>query len=719
MARFASLRFVSVGVSAAMVAVFGVVLSAVPGGESAPAGAAPTATPAYDSTVAPLPGNLVSVGFEATQTSQFGDQVALGGTARELNNVVVTMSSWGCQSGAGNNGFGTANACVTTPGATFSEPITLNIYSVGLNNVPGSLLATDTQTFAIPYRPSASDPTGHSAAGCTASGGQWFDSADGTCDNGLATNITFALSSQNVVLPNNVIYGIAYNTSDYGAVPYGDATACHAAVSGCAYDSLNVGLNQDPTNVSVGSDPNPGTVYWNTATANNYCDKGVGGTGTFRIDGAANSSSCWDGGANTGWSASGTGSPYYVPAVQINTTPTPSNTVVVTPPNLVTASPTAGQFLVTNESGGAGSVGIVSGPAGGPTADSLQMTTTGTSDHWDAFNYDRDGTLLSNISTLSYSAYTNNAPTFDPVFQLQANLGSGIPFATVNYEPYEQTTPDTANTWQSFNVTNGVVWATHIASNAPGGIDDPISWSSFVNLFPGASLLGVGADVGSAWPAMSGNVDALSIGTDGANGSTTTYDFNNPPPTTSIVLPSTGATLSGSTYLDATATNATSVQFFVFGGSFGFNAPLACTATGTVFGWVCGWNTTSVPNGSYTLVAQATGPGGSTDAGIAFKVNNPAPTTSIILPSAGATLSGSTYLDATATNATSVEFLVFGGSFGFNSPVACTATGTIYGWLCGWNTTSVPNSGSYTLVAQATGPGGTTYSAGVKFTVNN
>jgi chitinase len=177
--------------------------------------------------------------------------------------------------------------------------------------------------------------------------------------------------------------------------------------------------------------------------------------------------------------------------------------------------------------------------------------------------------------------------------------------------------------------------------------------------------------------------------------------------------------LSGSTYLDASATNATSVQFLVFGGSFGFNAPVACTASGSAYGWACGWNTTSVPNGSYTLVAQATGPGGTTySAGVPFKVSNAAPTTSIVLPSPGATLSGSTYLDAAATNATSVQFLVFGGSFGFNAPVACTATGTMYGWLCGWNTTSVPN-GSYTLVAQATGPGGSTYSAGVNVTVRN
>ena len=54
---------------------------------------------------------------------------------------------------------------------------------------------------------------------------------------------------------------------------------------------------------------------------------------------------------------------------------------------------------------------------------------------------------------------------------------------------------------------------------------------------------------------------------------------------------------------------------------------------------------------------------------------------SVVVPSKGATLSGSTYLDVSAPNATAVKFLLFGGSFGFNAPVLCTATLTLYGWV--------------------------------------
>jgi len=55
----------------------------------------------YDSTVTPLPGNLPSVGGEAYAFGEVGDAVTFAGTARNLRDVTVTLSSWGCQRGTG------------------------------------------------------------------------------------------------------------------------------------------------------------------------------------------------------------------------------------------------------------------------------------------------------------------------------------------------------------------------------------------------------------------------------------------------------------------------------------------------------------------------------------------------------------------------------------------------------------------------------------------
>jgi hypothetical protein len=287
----------------------------------------------YDSTVEPFPGNLASEAFEATQTSEFGNQVTFAGSARVLDNVVVQMSSWGCGSGNWTN-----NTCTTNDvtGTTFNEPITLNIYNVGADNAVGSLIATETPTFAIPYRPSA-DPNYATDCASTASAndedisafaGAWYDAALNSCFHGYLTPITFNFG--HVVLPNNVIYGIAYNTSDYGFTPYGDGTACHATTEGCGYDSLNVGLSEEPTAPSVGSDPNLGTVYEDTLYAPFYCDNGAGGTGTFRIDGQADSENCasGDGGWSVNYPPTGPNdSPYYIPAVQFNAVTSPAATI--------------------------------------------------------------------------------------------------------------------------------------------------------------------------------------------------------------------------------------------------------------------------------------------------------------------------------------------------------------------------------------------------------
>jgi hypothetical protein len=229
-------------------------------------------------------------------------------------------------------------------------------------------------------------------------------------------------------------------------------------------------------------------------------------------------------------------------------------------------------------------------------------------------------------------------------------------------------------------------------------------------------VVGMEANVpGTGYRFVGSDGGVFTYGTSGFFGSAVTPL----PPTTSVVIPSNGATLSGSTYLDASASNATSVKFLLFGGTYGYAAPVVCTATPTAYGWLCAWNTTTVPNGSYALVSEASNSAGNTfSKGVSISVTNPLPTTSIFIPSKGATLSGSTWLDAPASNATSVKFLLFGGTYGYAAPVVCTATPTAYGWLCAWNTTTVPN-GSYALVSEAFNWGGSAFSSGVSINVDN
>jgi hypothetical protein len=236
------------------------------------------ATPALGQTIYnnipnPLPGNLPSWGFEATGTSEFGDRIQFASGGRALTTVIATMSSWGCQSGHWYTGD-----CVTTPGATFTHPVTLNIYNVGTGNVPGSLIGTITQTFAIPFRPSAD--TVH----CTA--GKWFDAGSSTCFNGFASNITFDLTSTNLTLPNQVIFGIAYNTSHYGYSPIGETPACYTSSGGCGYDSFNVGVTDPATSNSVGSNPAPDDAYQYTQ----YGSCSNGAITLFGLD-----AGCWTG----------------------------------------------------------------------------------------------------------------------------------------------------------------------------------------------------------------------------------------------------------------------------------------------------------------------------------------------------------------------------------------------------------------------------------------
>ena len=108
------------------------------------------------------PTNMVSYGPEAYSFQTIGDKINFkSGTARSLNNVTVTLSSWACQQGSWNG-----KNCVTQSGATFSQPITLS--DLGTRMHTKAQIATSTKTFDVPYRPSASPK-------CTgANAGKWM-----------------------------------------------------------------------------------------------------------------------------------------------------------------------------------------------------------------------------------------------------------------------------------------------------------------------------------------------------------------------------------------------------------------------------------------------------------------------------------------------------------------------------------------------------------------
>lgn len=193
----------------------------------------------YDSIPAVPPLSYPSLGYQATQTAEFGDLVELAGTNRDLETVTVGLVSWACETGSW------VAACVTTtPGASYDHDITITLYEEGTAPSPGAVLATLTKTVAVPFRPSA-DPTCPSAT-------QWRDPVSDSCQNGFLFLETFDFTSLVVALPDRVVVTVAFDTQTYGAAPTG--------VDG-PYNSLNVAVvGATPT---IGTDVDPDSMYWN------------------------------------------------------------------------------------------------------------------------------------------------------------------------------------------------------------------------------------------------------------------------------------------------------------------------------------------------------------------------------------------------------------------------------------------------------------------------
>lgn len=253
-----------------------------------------------------LPNEWWSFSFGGNNATQFGDKINLASQS-SLGSATVILDSQACQTGSGTS-------CVTTdPRATFPVSITFTIYEPGASSgTVGAVLASETQTFNVPYRPSANSiacPAGTPSifpGPPPLDGGEWFNPATGTCYYGKTYAATFKhFTSHSHGLPTTVVYGVSYSAS-----------------SSLAASSLNVLLSTESASgaVTVGSDTDPGNLFLadtaaGTTSPEITCTTPVG-TSFAEYNTAVGAGGC---GTDT---QQGPGAPYepiaFVPAVELD-----------------------------------------------------------------------------------------------------------------------------------------------------------------------------------------------------------------------------------------------------------------------------------------------------------------------------------------------------------------------------------------------------------------
>ncbi len=204
--------------------------------------AARAGTVVYDSLPSPLPAGLPSLDYQATQTAEFGDAVFLAGGYSGTNDYTVTVgltdsalqSDYMTQQANGSWTENSAFRHVTMNSAGFTYPLTLTLYgAVPADPGLGSPIASETVNAFIPWLP-----------------------ADYPADSSILFTVSFNFTD--VTLPNEFIYGLSFNTENYGTRPtWRDGP----------YDYLGFALSSA---VTVGEQVTPGTVFWNTQESTDF-----------------------------------------------------------------------------------------------------------------------------------------------------------------------------------------------------------------------------------------------------------------------------------------------------------------------------------------------------------------------------------------------------------------------------------------------------------------
>jgi hypothetical protein len=213
-----------------------------------------------------------------------------------------------------------------------------------------------------------------------------------------------------------------------------------------------------------------------------------------------------------------------------------------------------------------------------------------------------------NLLVYKYGLGTNGRPTItlaatsgDPF-----PFGSGSPVVTSN-----GTTSGTALVW--------TIWRSPQPNTTPAELRayDPVP-------VDGQPVLRWSVSIGIATKFSVPTIDANRVYVATNNGFVTAYGacggasqpqctLDDSPPTTTIIYPSGGATLSANSLLDASASDnvgVTAIEFHATDAAL--NDTVLGAATRTNYGWIFTWDTSTATNGSYTLTSVAHDAAGNT-----------------------------------------------------------------------------------------------------------
>ncbi len=180
---------------------------------------------------------------------------------------------------------------------------------------------------------------------------------------------------------------------------------------------------------------------------------------------------------------------------------------------------------------------MVAGPTGQPLGSgSAQLRTTSGADSRSLMITDYQGVRFADITQLGYWSYRQGGAG-KPIY-LQVNVDYDLNDSDVsqtsrlNYEPGLGSGEIPNATWQQWNATTGTFWWNDAPTVIKGGVSvtnpckqtTPCSWTTLLQNFPNLGLHGTAGALylRAGWTQYKGNVDAFSIG---INGATTMFDF--------------------------------------------------------------------------------------------------------------------------------------------------------------------------------------------------